>query len=97
MFAYKARLRGGGCAIDVNSGAVLINWHFRGLGTRGEGALTFFQGPERGRGSNFSLTGQEKGGGNPVVLEFPDHYREYFCNLLIIWELRGFHPVRTLE
>jgi hypothetical protein len=32
----------------------------------------------------------------PVVLEFADLYREYFCNL-IIWELRAFDPVRTLE
>jgi hypothetical protein len=28
--------------------------------------------------------------GIPVVLEFSDLYREYFCSLLIIWELRDF-------
>jgi hypothetical protein len=35
--------------------------------------------------------------GTPVALEFPHLYREYFCSLLIILELRGFDPAGTLE
>ncbi len=33
----------------------------------------------------------------PVVLEFVDLYREYFCNLLIIWELMDFAAAGILE
>jgi hypothetical protein len=33
----------------------------------------------------------------PGVLEFADLYREYFCNLLIIWELRDFAAAGILE
>jgi hypothetical protein len=35
--------------------------------------------------------------GTPVVLEFADLYREYSCNLLIIWELRDFAAPGTLQ
>jgi hypothetical protein len=35
--------------LDVNSGVVLINWHFRGLSMGDEGPLTFFQGHQKKR------------------------------------------------
>jgi len=68
--------------LDVNSGVILINWHFRGSSAGNEGTLTFFQGAKRERGNDRSLTEGGKWRWEPCGSGFPDHYREYFCNLL---------------